>query len=103
LGSPAKRGSPPHNFMTNRCDVCWIIFEAGYKINVCPGCEKDKIFGFPTLVETDSLHTMKNVSRARLRELDKRVMLPDTVKGKDYVTGKLERGKITDKQVDVRP
>lgn len=80
---------------------CLADFEANYKSNVCPTCECAKAPGFPKLHETVSLHTMKNVSKARLNELDKRVMLPDTVKGKDYVCGSMQNGKITDKQIDI--
>lgn len=69
--------------------------------NTCPNCESEKVPGFPTLKETVSLHTMKNVSKTRLAELDKRVMLPDTVKGKDYVCGSRQNGKITDRQIDI--
>lgn len=89
--------------MINKCMSCDCQFTANYKSNVCIHCESDKVFGFPTLIETDSLHTMKNVSRARLREMDKRVMLPDAVKDKDYVVGTRERGKILDKTVDLTP
>lgn len=71
--------------------------------NTCPNCETAKEFGFPALKETVSLHTMENVSKARLAELDKRVMLPDKVKDMEYVCGSLERGKMTDKQIDIRP
>lgn len=81
---------------------CGGKFEANYKINVCPNCECEKVPGFPTLKETVSLHSMKNVSKARLSELDKRVMLPDSVPGKDYVAGSMQNGKITDRQIDIR-
>lgn len=87
----------------NRCVACGVDFETqdGFRINVCNGCETRKEIGFPTLRETVSLHTMQNVSKARLAELDKRVMLPDTVKGKDYVCGSRQNGKITDRQLDL--
>ncbi len=89
----------------NRCVKCWTNFETDdtYRLNVCPNCETEKELGIFASVFKDSLHTMPNVSRNRLKELDKRVMLPETVKGKDYVCGSIERGKITDKQIDVRP
>lgn len=85
----------------NRCVKCMQEFYDSCTTNVCRFCEQEKPFGFPVLKETTSLHTMKNVSRARLRELDKRVMLPDTVIGKDYVCGSRQNGKITDRQIDI--
>lgn len=92
----------PHNLMRiNRCYKCWNDFEASYRSNVCSSCEVEKVPGFPRLRDTVSLHTMKNVSVARLAELDKRVMLPDNVPDKDYVCGSLQNGKITDKQIDI--
>lgn len=84
---------------------CWYDFvtDDGFRSNVCAYCETEKEIGFPLLRETQSLHTMKNVSKSRLKELDKRVMLPDNVKDKDYVCGSMQNGKMTDRQIDVRP
>lgn len=87
----------------NRCMGCGQDFYDSCKTNMCRFCEQEKAPGFPTMIETDSLYTMKNVSRNRLKELDKRVMLPDAVKDKDYVCGSKQNGKITDRQIDVRP
>lgn len=89
---------------TNRCVNCLEEFSANFKTNVCGKCESPKAFGFPTLKETISLYTMANVSKARVKELDRRVMLPEKVPGKDcnYV-GRSVRGKIQDKEVDIRP
>lgn len=88
----------------NYCIVCARKFESpdGFIFNTCDNCETAKEFGFPALRSTVSLHTMKNVSAKRLAELDKRVMLPDLVKDKDYVCGTKERGKYTDRQIDIR-
>lgn len=88
---------------TNRCTFCLSSFDANYKSNVCQSCESDKVFGFPTMIETDSLYTMKNVSRNRLKELDKRTMTPDAGGGKDYYVGTKHKGKILDKTVDLTP
>lgn len=87
----------------NRCVQCWRDFYADYKSNVCQICETEKEFGFPRLVETVSLHTMKNVSKTRLAEMDKRTMLPEADNGKDYAVGTKENGKIKDTTVDLRP
>lgn len=89
------------NTIKNRCVKCWQDFYDSCKTNVCRFCEQEKEIGFPTVIETQSLHTMKNVWKSRLRELDKRVMLPEKVPGKDYVCGTRERGKIKDKDVDI--
>lgn len=86
----------------NRCVSCGQDFFDENRLNTCRFCEQEKPFGFPTLKETVSLHTMKNVSKARLEELDKNVMLPDRVPGKDYVCGSIQNGKITDRQIDIR-
>lgn len=82
---------------------CWKDFEANYRSNMCMDCEAPKEIGFPLLIDTVGLPTMKNVSAARLRELDKRKMLPENVKDKDYVCGSIQNGKITDRQIDIRP
>ncbi len=89
---------------TNWCMKCGNNFLANYKTNVCGSCESKKEFGFPALKETVSLHTMANVSKSRVKELDKRVMLPDKMPNSDHhYIGTKERGKIRDKVVDIRP
>lgn len=54
-------------------------------------------------METVSLSTMKNVSKTRVNELDKRVMLPEEDGKKDYAIGTRQNGKIKDKTVDLTP
>lgn len=88
----------------NRCVGCGFDFETSdlFKINVCAACETDKLFGFPSLHETSSLHTTKNVSKAWLKDLDRREMLPDKVAGKEFVVGSRGKdGKLTDKALDL--
>ena len=78
-------------------------FYENFTINVCPNCETPKEGFCVNTIFTDSLYEMKNVSRKRLQELDKRKILPDNVKDKDYVVGRMDRGKLTDRQVDLTP
>lgn len=89
---------------SNRCVKCAEDFLADYKSNVCGECEIEKEIGFPALKETVSLHTMQNVSKARVNELDRRVQLPEKIPGTDHnYIGTRIRGKTSDKAVDIRP
>lgn len=87
--------------MTNFCMRCGFSFEAHYKSNVCIQCESPKTPGFPTLKETMSLREMKNVSKKRIAEIDRRRILPDHLPDGKYVSGSMVNGKITDRPVDL--
>lgn len=92
-----------------KCDVC--LTEGHYKLRQegrlwkCSQCR--------TYVSVDAsvpLHmktnvgSLRNVSQARVNELDRRVILPYTVPGKDYMVGRRNNdGSISDKAVDLRP
>ena len=63
---------------------------------LCAWCSNP---GFPKMVETVSLRTMTNVSKSRLKALDSRIRVPE---GKNCFGTKV-RGKIVDRDVDIRP
>lgn len=90
---------------TNLCSNCGVPFQTQtwFKSNVCEACVAPKEFGFPTLIETLSLHTMANVSKARLAEIDRRICLKEERSAGFPEVGRKDRGKITDRQIDLRP
>lgn len=89
---------------TNRCVKCLSDFYANYKSNVCSGCETDKEFGFPRLVEMDTL--LKNqpgenkMSRAERAEIKRNIAIP--IGGGKYKAGRIgENGRIQEKAIKV--
>ena len=69
------------------------------RMNVCEEHEIPKKFGFPTVKSMDFLPDYGNVSRNRIKEMGRRVILKDAHpdRGSYYVGRMGENGKIQDR------
>ena len=74
------------------------------RMNTCQDHGVAKEFGMPKVFNTVFLPEYGNVPENRLKELERRVMLPDHDKAGGYWVGrKSDSGKTTDRQPDYRP
>lgn len=93
--------------MMIKCDYCRLEKETGkaYKTNFCDDCVLDKEIGVNKPVDTIVIRGYGVVSKARVAELERRVMLPyDKPGGGYYVGRRMENGKINENKVpDYRP
>lgn len=71
-------------------------------MNFCEDHSIPVAFGYPQVRSTVFLPEYGNVSTKRLKEMERRVMLPDHDKDGGYWVGrKMENGKIADKMPDL--
>lgn len=93
-----------------KCDICET--EGHYKVRVeqgvcfCSDCLRTIYVPreAPNLHVKVRLGDMPKVSQARINELDRRVVLPYTVPGKDYIVGRRNNdGSISEKAADLTP
>lgn len=93
--------------MVIRCDYCGEEKDnkRKYKTNFCDGCLQDKEVGAPAPVDKVFIKNYGMVSKKRLCELERRVMLPYEKPGGGYYVGRrMENGKVSEnKQPDYRP
>lgn len=74
-----------------------------YRFNKCPVHEIEKEFGMPKVYNTVFLKTYGNVPENRLKEMEKRVILPDNhPESGSYYVGTKENGKIKDKVPNIK-
>ena len=88
-----------------KCNYCGIESEEpkGYSRNFCDSCLSDKEIGVPKLIETVVLNGSYRTTKARIAELERRVMIPGKGPDGDYAIGRLgENGKVQEKEPDYR-
>jgi len=96
-----------------KCDTCRIQIEDEtkflgfiYKRNFCDKCERPKEFGVPSTSEKVFISNEYGFeSKARVQEIDRRVMLPyERHDGGDYYVGRRgDDGVVHENNVDIRP
>ena len=89
--------------MFKTCKGCGAVVRPNKNVtrNMCDGCSilKKKPFGFPSIKKTVYLKGYGYESVERLKELDRRVILPTERKDGGYYLGRRgENGKIQDRE-----